>query len=187
MGLLIENRFDVAAAPEEVYRLMLDVERVAPCIPGAEVTGRNEDGSYDARVTVKLGPVSMSYRGTVAIDAHDDSARTAALRAKASEARGQGTAQATMAMAVEPAEAGGGSRVSVSTDMLVTGRVAQMGKGIMQDVATRMIGQMARNMEALLDGDPGTTVDAKPVGGVGLAAGVLADRVRRIGGGRDPE
>ena len=180
MGLLIENRFEVAAQPDEVYRLMLDVERVAPCIPGAEVTGQGEDGSYDARVTVKLGPVSMTYRGTVAIESHDDAARTAALRAKATEARGQGTAQATMTMAVEAAEAGGSS-VSVSTDMLVTGRVAQMGKGIMQDVATRMIGQMARNMEALLDGDASTSVEAKPVGGVGLAAGVLADRVRRIG------
>lgn len=182
MGLVIENRFDVAAAPDEVYRLMLDVERIAPCIPGAEVTGRGEDGSYEARVTVKLGPVSMSYRGTVAIDSHDDAARTAALRAKATEARGQGTAQATMAMAVEATESGGSS-VSVSTDMLVTGRVAQMGKGIMQDVATRMIGQMARNMEAVLDGNPATVIDAKPVGGVGLAAGVLADRVRRRGRG----
>src|SRR3954463_15526159 len=99
--MLIENRFDVAAPPDEVYRLMLDVERVAPCIPGAVVTGARQDGGYDAQMKLKLGPVSMSYAGSVQIAEQDDAARTAVMKAKGSEARGQGTAQATMTMAVE--------------------------------------------------------------------------------------
>ena len=75
--MIIENEFDVAASPDEVYALMLDPERVATCIPGAEVTGRREDESYDAHVTVKLGPVKMTYRGTIAIVASNPLPRTA--------------------------------------------------------------------------------------------------------------
>src|SRR3954451_16846195 len=98
--MLIENRFEVAAAPDEVYRQMLDVGRVAPCIPGAQVTGERDDGGYDAQVAIKLGPVSMSYRGLVSIAEQDDAARTATMRARGNEARGQGMAQATMRRAV---------------------------------------------------------------------------------------
>ncbi len=82
--MLIENEFDVAATPAEVYALMLDPERVATCIQGAEVTGKNDDGSYDAQVTVKLGPVKMTYKGTIAIIESDPEARTASMLAKGS-------------------------------------------------------------------------------------------------------
>jgi carbon monoxide dehydrogenase subunit G len=178
--MIIQSSFTVAAPPDDVYRLMLDVEQVAPCIPGAHVTGRREDGSYDADVKVKLGPVSMTYRGTVSVEEHDDVERTAKLRAKANEARGQGTAQATMTMSVAPAD-DGSSNVAVSTDLLVSGRVAQMGQGIMQDVATRMIGEMARNMEAMLTtGTAPQASDSIKAGGV--AGAVAADRVKRLFG-----
>jgi carbon monoxide dehydrogenase subunit G len=178
--MIIQSSFTVAAPPDDVYRLMLDVEKVAPCIPGAQVTGRRDDGSYDADVKVKLGPVSMTYRGTVAVEEHDDAERTARLRAKANEARGQGTAQAAMTMSVAPAD-DGGSNVAVSTDLLVSGRVAQMGQGIMQDVATRMIGEMARNMEAMLT--TGTAPQASDSIKAGSVAGaVAADRVKRLFG-----
>lgn len=180
--MLIENDFAVAAPPDEVYRTMLDVERVAPCIPGAEVAGVRDDGAYDAQVTVKIGPVTMSYRGSVAIVEHDDAARTATMRAKAAEARGQGTAQATMAMAVRPGDTG--SQVHVSTDLLVTGRVAQMGRGIMEDVATRMIGDMARCLEQRLAAPAGATDSppsaAKPVSGLRVLGSALVARLRRL-------
>jgi carbon monoxide dehydrogenase subunit G len=189
----IENAFDVAAEPDEVYALMLDPARVAPCIPGAEVVGERDDGGYDARVTVKLGPVKMSYAGVVSIVEHDDATRTAAMRARGSEARGQGNVDATMHMAVA-AGAAGGSHVDVATDMQVTGRVAQMGQGIMQDVAERMIGDMARNMEALLSAAPVVPADAagaepapvpsppeaKPIQGFSLMLKVLGARLRRL-------
>jgi carbon monoxide dehydrogenase subunit G len=189
----IENAFDVDAPPSQVYELMLDPARVAPCIPGAEVTGRREDGGYDAKVTVRVGPVRMSYTGIVAIAEHDDERRTASMRARGTEARGQGNVDATMHMAVAGRDAGG-SHVEVSTDMQVTGRVAQMGQGIMQDVAVRMIGDMARNMEALLTapetaaagaappaaGEPPAPQPVKPIKGLSLVFGVLADRIRRL-------
>lgn len=191
----IENQFDVDAPSSEVYALMLDPARVAPCIPGAEVVAQRDDGGYDAKVTVKVGPMKMSYAGVVAIVEHDDTARTAAMRARGSEARGQGNVDATMRMAVADRD-GGGSHVNVSTEMQVTGRVAQMGQGIMQDVAVRMIGEMARNMEALLapvpadatpDGGapseappPRPPPEAKPIKGISLMFGVLGDRVRRL-------
>jgi uncharacterized protein len=185
----IDNAFDVDAAPSEVYTLMLDPARVAPCIPGAEVTGKRDDGGYDARVTVKVGPVKMSYAGVVSIVEQDDEQRTASMRARGTEARGQGNVDATMRMAVAGRD-GGGSHVDVSTDMQVTGRVAQMGQGIMQDVAVRMIGEMARNMETLLAGPPPTAArpaaapqqppPAKPIKGLSLILGVLGDRIRRL-------
>jgi len=149
--MLIENEFTVHAAADDVYRLMLDVERVAPCIPGTEVLGRRDDGGYDAKVSMKMGPMSMGYKGSVAIAEQDDEARRAVLAAKGAEQRGQGNAQATMTMEVTDLGAEG-SRVKVSSDILVTGRVAQMGRGIMQDVATRMMGEMAKCMEATLVG-----------------------------------
>jgi carbon monoxide dehydrogenase subunit G len=184
--VLIENDFAVAGPPDEVYRTMLDVQRVAPCIPGAQVTGVRDDGAYDAQVTVKMGPVTMAYRGSVAIVEHDDAARTATMRAKAAEARGQGTAQATMAMAVRPGDTG--SQVHVSTDLLVTGRVAQMGRGIMEDVATRMIGDMARCLEHRLAAPAGAQAGAgdapppaaKPVSGLRVLGSALVARLRRL-------
>jgi carbon monoxide dehydrogenase subunit G len=181
--MVIENEFDVAATPAEVYALMLDPERVGTCITGAEVTGRRDDGSYDAKVTVKLGPVKMTYRGTIAIVESDPTARTATMLAKGAEERGQGTAQATLGMAVTELEAGT-SHVKVSADMLVTGRVAQMGRGVMQDVARRMMDQMAQNMEALLtDGTQVESGDAVSAGA--LLGSVVAHRAKRIFGSSD--
>jgi uncharacterized protein len=177
--VLIENEFDVAATPDEVYALMLDPERVATCLPGAEVTGRNDDGSYNAQTTVKLGPVKMTYKGTVAVTESDAEARTASMLAKGAEARGQGTAQATLRMAVKATE--GGSHVDVAADMLVTGRVAQMGRGVMQDVARRMMGEMAKNMETLLVGGEQPKVDDSVSAGSVLGS-VVADRAKRIFG-----
>jgi carbon monoxide dehydrogenase subunit G len=195
--VLIENDLSVAAPPDEVYDLMLDVRRVAPCIPGAEITGEREDGGYDAQATVKLGPVTMTYRGSVTVADEDAAARSASLLARGSEARGQGTAQATMRMTVEPE--GEGSRVHVATDLMITGRVAQMGKGIMQDVAARMMADMARCMETKLAGpaaapagetgsngaEPAPAAAAAepprpttPLSGAGLVGPVLWARVR---------
>jgi carbon monoxide dehydrogenase subunit G len=183
--MIIDSAFTVDAPPDVVYQLMLDVEKVAPCIPGARILGRREDGAYDAEVKVKLGPVSMTYRGAVRVEEHDDAERTAKLRAKGNEARGQGTAQAEMSMAVAPAD-DGGSHVSVSTDLLVSGRVAQMGQGIMQDVAKRMIAEMARNMQAMLT--TGTTPEASdPMKAGSVAAAVASDRVRRLFGRGDDD
>jgi carbon monoxide dehydrogenase subunit G len=172
MGMVIENEFVVDAAPDDVYALLVDVERVAPCIPGAEVLGRRDDGAYDAKATVKLGPMSLTYKGTAEIAEADPEARKAVLRAKGADQKGQGTAQALMSMQVEPE--GAGSRVKMSSDILVSGRVAQMGRGIMQDVATRMIGEMAKALEATLK--TGSTVKAENPNAIGMVLGSVFRR-----------
>jgi|tagenome__1003787_1003787.scaffolds.fasta_scaffold19651789_2 carbon monoxide dehydrogenase subunit G len=172
MGIVIENEFSVDAAPDDVYTLLVDVERVAPCIPGAEVLGRRDDGIYDAKATVKLGPMALTYKGTAEITEADPAARRAVLRAKGADQKGQGTAQALMTMVVTPE--GSGSHVAMSSDILVSGRVAQMGRGIMQDVAGRMIGEMARALEATLK--TGQPVQARTPNALGLVAGSMFRR-----------
>ena len=191
MGIVIENEFTVAASPDDTYALMTDVERVAPCIPGASITGRRDDGAYDALVTMKMGPISLTYKGIIEIIEQDDAARTAVMRAKATEAKGQGTAQATLTMDID--DAGGGSTtVKVGSDILVTGRVAQMGRGIMTDVAGKMIGEMAKAMEATLvagaeakaQGEaPPESVAAQAPSAVGLAADITKGKIKGLFGG----
>lgn len=195
MGIVIENDFTVAASPADTYALMTDVERVAPCIPGAQITGRRDDGSFDALVTMKMGPMSLSYKGQIEIVEQDDATRTAVMRAKATEARGQGTAQATLTMKIAEADGGAASHVQVGSDILVTGRVAQMGRGIMTDVAGKMIGEMAKAMEATLIAgaeakargeEPPPTVAAEAPSAVGIAADVAKGKIKGIfGGGKD--
>ncbi len=192
MGIVIENEFTVAATPEDTYALMTDVERVAPCIPGAQITGQRDDGSYDALVTMKMGPMSLSYKGHIEIIEQNDATKQAVMRAKATEARGQGTAQATLTMDIGDA-GNGSSLVKVGSDILVTGRVAQMGRGIMTDVAGKMIDQMAKAMEAtLLAGAeakdrgeaPPPTVAAEAPSAVGIAADVAKGKIKGIFGGK---
>ena len=172
MGIVIDNEFTVGAAPDDVYQLLVDVERVAPAIPGAEVLGRRDDGAYDAKVTVKMGPMSLTYKGTAEIVEADPVARRAVLKAKGADQKGQGTAQALMTMTVEPD--GDGSRVNISSDILVSGRVAQMGRGIMENVATRMIGEMAKALEATLQ--TGETVKAENPNAMGAVIGSIFRR-----------
>jgi carbon monoxide dehydrogenase subunit G len=191
MGIVIENEFTVAASPDDTYALMTDVERVAPCIPGASITGRRDDGAYDALVTMKMGPISLTYKGVIEIIEQDDAARTAVMRAKATEAKGQGTAQATLTMDID--DAGGGSTtVKVGSDILVTGRVAQMGRGIMTDVAGKMIGEMAKAMEATLVAGaeakargeaPPDSVAAQAPSAVGIAADITKGKIKGLFGG----
>ncbi len=191
MGIVIENEFTVAATPEDTYALMTDVERVAPCIPGAAITGKRDAGGYDATVTLKMGPMSLTYKGLIEIVKQDDAARTAVMRAKATEARGQGTVQATLSMEIGDA-GNGSSTVKVGSDILVTGRVAQMGRGIMTDVAGKMIGEMAKAMEAtLLAGAeakergeaPPPSVAAEAPSAVGIAADITKSKLKGLFGG----
>jgi carbon monoxide dehydrogenase subunit G len=136
-----ENSFEAPATADDVYQAMLDIKSVAECLPGATVGEQREDGAYEATIAVKVGPIRLTYGGTVTIADRDDDARVATLVAEAREQRGQGTARATIAMQVEPQEPG--SKTLIGTDLSITGRVAQMGQGIMQEVANSMIDQFA--------------------------------------------
>jgi uncharacterized protein len=146
-----ENTFTVDAPIDEVYEAMIDLERVAPCVPGAEVLEKTGDDSYNVAIKVRVGPMSMTYRGTVEIAERDPETHTAKMRARAKEARGQGTAQAEVTMALEGD--GSATKGTMTSDVTLSGRVASMGRGIIQDVSARIIDTFSENLQAMLSGD----------------------------------
>jgi uncharacterized protein len=149
----LENEFTVPAAIDEAWAVLLDVERVAPCLPGAAVEpGGGEEGEYNGTMTVKIGPITARYKGTVRIQEADEAARRAVMRAQAKDARGQGTAAATITSTME--EAPDGTKVKVVTDMRVTGPAAQFGRGVMQDVSAKMMRQFAECLASEMSGPP---------------------------------
>ena len=147
------NEFTVAAPIEETWTTLLDVERVASCLPGASIEPVGEDGSYRGQMRIKVGPVSMAYGGTVRLAEVDADTHVAAFEARAKETRGTGTAAAKIRNTLT--EAADGTRVQVETDLDVTGRPAQFGRGLMEEVASKMLGQFSGRLEKLvLDGPP---------------------------------
>jgi carbon monoxide dehydrogenase subunit G len=145
------NEFDVKAPLDEVWDTMLDVERVAPCVPGAQVLERTGEDAYNVGIKVKVGPVSMQYRGQLEIVEKDPSAHRAVMSAKAKEARGQGTANAQVEMRL--AENGGSTHGTIATDVQLSGKAAAMGQGVIQDVSARIVDQFAENLAAMLSGE----------------------------------
>jgi carbon monoxide dehydrogenase subunit G len=141
----LENEFTVSASMEEAWEAMNDLERVTPCLPGAALTEQVGD-EYKGEMTVKMGPVTQKYNGTVKIEEADESAHRAVIRAEGKDARGQGTASATIASTLHD-EGNGSVRVHVETDMNITGRVAQFGRGLHQDVAEKIMGRFADCLE----------------------------------------
>jgi uncharacterized protein len=140
----IESEFTVDAPVQRAWEVILDLERVAPCLPGAALEEAAGD-EYQGTMAVKLGPISAKYRGTVKVEEADEENHRAVLRASGKDLRGQGTASATIDCTMNGEN--GATRVRVETDMQVTGRVAQFGRGIMQDVATKMLDQFATCVE----------------------------------------
>ncbi len=138
----ISTDFVLPLPPDAGYRLLLDLERVAPCMPGASLEGEREDGSRGLSVAVRLGPMKFNYGGTVRISERDDAIRRAVLVGNAKEKRGQGSARATITMTVAEAE-NGHSRVESQAVFELTGRAAQTGRGIVEDVARKMVDDMA--------------------------------------------
>src|SRR6478735_7986697 len=116
-----ENTFTVKAPVQDVWDLLLDVERIAPCMPGAQVLEQTSEDAYKVAVKVRLGPMTMNYRGDVEILDKDAAARQATMRAKAKEARGQGTASADIRMALQERD-GGGTSASITTSMQMSGK-----------------------------------------------------------------
>ncbi|HSK56558.1 MAG TPA: SRPBCC family protein [Jiangellales bacterium] len=132
----LEHSFVVPVAPEDAWPVLLDVERVAPCMPGARL--ESVDGEeFRGSVTVKVGPIQVTYGGTARFVERDDDARRVVIDARGKEKRGAGTATMTVRAHLEPAE--GGTRVTALTDLAVTGRPAQFGRSVMADVGSRII------------------------------------------------
>src|SRR6476659_9383670 len=148
----LENEFTVPAPIDEAWAVLLDVERVAPCLPGAAVDRGGDDGEFNGTMTVKIGPITARYKGTVKIQEADEASRRAVMRAQAKDARGQGTAAATITSTME--ETSEGTKVKVVTDMRVTGPAAQFGRGVMQDVSAKMMRQFAECLASEMSGPP---------------------------------
>ena len=145
-----ENHFDVGAPIDAVWAAMLDVERVAPTVPGARVLERVGDDAYKVAIKVKVGPMSMTYNGEVEITERDEAAHRAVMKARAKESRGQGTADADVTMVL--AGQNGGTSATVTTDVQLSGKVATMGQGVLQDVSRRLVETFAGNLATMLEG-----------------------------------
>ena len=141
----LENEFTVDVPVEDVWSVLLDLERVTPCLPGAALTEESGD-EYKGEMKVRLGPVSQEYEGTVKIEEADESEHRAVLKANGKDARGQGTASATITSTLQD-EGNGSTKVRVETDMQLTGRAAQFGRGVQQDVAEKLLNRFAECLE----------------------------------------
>lgn len=144
----LEQSFTVDAPVQTVWEALIDVQRVAPCLPGAEVHEAAEDGSYKGSFTVKLGPTTAAYVGGLKMEDLDEASHTATMSARGTDKRGQGGATATIVSRVTEDADGSGTRVDVDTDFAITGKLARFGRGgMIQDVANRMLREFAANLE----------------------------------------
>jgi uncharacterized protein len=198
----LENSFQVGAPPDKVFDYLLDVNKVVGCVPGAELTEVVDQSTFKGKVKVKVGPITVAYSGTARISERDDAHRSATLSADGRETTGSGSARATATMKVQPS--GDGSMVEILTDYHVAGRVAQFGRGVMEDVSKRLIRDMASCIQANLEAaDPvpdsaGTDVSAgmersapaaqpataKPVNALELLWHLVKVRIARLFGSR---
>jgi carbon monoxide dehydrogenase subunit G len=147
----IEDEFRVDVPIEEAWRVLLDVERIAPCMPGAQLQ-EIEGDEYRGVVKVKVGPITAQYKGAARIVEADEAARRIVLKGEGRDTRGQGNASATVTVLL--VADGSGTQVSVDTDLNVTGKVAQFGRGVMADVSSKLLGQFVACLESnVLAGD----------------------------------
>jgi uncharacterized protein len=148
----LEQSFEVQAPIDQVWTALTDLERVAPCLPGAAITGHDEDGTYHGTFQVKLGPATAAYRGTIKIDEVDETSHRATLKARGTDKRGQGGASATIVNTLSSVE--GGTRVEAVTDFSITGRLAAFGRGgMMQDISNRLMRDFATCLQSRLAGE----------------------------------
>jgi carbon monoxide dehydrogenase subunit G len=146
----MENEFTVEAPVEQAWETLLDLERITPCLPGAALEEESGD-EYKGTMTIRLGPVTQKYNGTVSFEETDEESHRAVLKADGKDARGQGTASATITSTLT--EEDDGTKVHVETDMHLTGRAAQFGRGVQQEVATKLINQFAECLEKEIMGE----------------------------------
>jgi uncharacterized protein len=194
----MEQSFEVQAPLEQVWSALLDLERVAPCLPGAAITGHDDDGTYHGEFKVKLGPTTAAYKGTIKIESADEATHTATLKARGTDKRGQGGASATIVNTLS--EHDGGTTVAAVTDFTITGRLARFGRGgMIEDVTSHLMEQFAACLQQRIAADPapvaaeaagaaepapasGPGPTPPPIKGIRLVLQVLLRRLRRVFG-----
>jgi carbon monoxide dehydrogenase subunit G len=159
MAIELDNSFTVPVPPDQAWDVLLDVETIAPCMPGATVDEVDGD-VVNGRIKVKVGPVSLTYKGTAKFTERNPETRVVVVEAAGKETRGAGTASATVRASLTPDASGSGTEVSMHTTMNVTGRPAQFGRGVMVEVGGKLVEQFATNLAKLIAGDTGSGGDA---------------------------
>jgi len=163
MAIELDNSFTVPVPPEKAWDVLLDVERIAPCMPGASVQSISDDGNeIEGQVKVKLGPLSLTYKGTAKFTDKNAADQTIAIEATGKETRGAGTASANVQATLKPGDAAGSTLVAIHTSLNVTGRPAQFGRSLLPEVSGKLIAQFASNLEALIASDNATEETATP-------------------------
>jgi uncharacterized protein len=158
----LEHSFSVPVGVDDAWHILLDIERVGACMPGASIDSIEGD-SFTGIVKVKLGPINLTYKGQASFVEKDESARRAVIDARGKDARGNGTAAARVTATL--ADAGGKTDVRVNTELDITGKPAQFGRGVMVDVGNKLLGQFADELARMIRGEPAST----PAAGVGTA------------------
>jgi carbon monoxide dehydrogenase subunit G len=203
----LDQSFEVRAPLERVWETLIDVERVAPCLPGCEVAETGEDGTYRGTFSVRLGPTSAAYRGELKLEELDEAAHRVTMRATGQDKRGQGSARATIVSTMHTE--GDITQVEVETDLTITGRLARFGRGgMIEDISNRLMKEFSDCLQQRIEAPPaaepglidaviaatpegaavappaaggsksGTTT--KPLGGFSLFFRALLDRLRRL-------
>jgi hypothetical protein len=200
-----DNSFEVPLPPEQAWPVLMDIHGIAPCMPGAALTDVVDAETYKGKISVRLGPVALTFAGVVKFEEIDNANHTARVRAQGTDAKGRGSAQALATFRLEPAP--GGSKVLVHTDLTLSGAVAQYGRGVgmIQATASAIMGQFAHALKAQIAQSTPSAPNfaataaatpsaapaaaplpppAKPISGLSLMASVLWDNIRRRFTGR---
>ncbi len=192
----LQNTFEVPLPPSEAWEVLLDIERIAPCLPGARLTEVIDEGTFKGEVSVRLGPVALTFAGKATLEVVDGAELRARIKAQGADAKGRGGAIAVVEFSLEPID--GGSRVLIRTDLSLSGSIAQYGRGVgmIQDVSTQLIGEFAETLRAQLaetaipaaehgaDAPAGPPPAAKPISGFALMFRVLWNAIVRLFRGR---
>src|SRR5580704_876800 len=169
MAIELDNSFTVPVPPGQAWDVLLDVERIAPCMPGASVTSVEGD-EIEGQVKVKLGPLSLTYKGTAKFTDKDQASHTISIEATGKETRGSGTASANVQATLTQGDVAGSTLVAIHTALNVTGRPAQFGRSLLPEVSGKLIAQFATNLEALIASDNAPAEEAASPEADGTAA-----------------
>lgn len=180
--MLINTDFDVPAPVERVWDYLLDVPRMAPNLPGTELTEAVDEDNYKGRVTIKMGPVSMRFAGDVKIVERDEANRRAVINAAGADERGRG--QAAMLLTATLAKAGGGTKVTIAQDLQISGAAAQYGRGMITDVTNVLVQQFARNaaedIPGWMRGEARATGPARSASGLSIGITAAMTALKRV-------
>jgi len=194
--VLIENEFTVPAPMDRLWSHLLDVERIAPCMPGAELTETVDDRNWKGNLKAKFGPVTMAFSGSVSMEERDDDARRVVLRARGMEQKGKGAAEATVTSWLEPGDVDAETTVKMRADIILSGAAAQLSRGLLPEISKKLTQQFADCLQASMiaaeapaapaaaaPAEPAVEVEAapppapapatKPVGGIRLGLSAI--------------